>query len=214
MSRRFTDDERRRINQDLDRAARQIMGPRGVRKTTIDELAHTAGIAKGSFYRFYSGKEALAFRLVAQWERDFHRGIERRFRRSAPHGVHETAMVLQAVFLEDFPRSVAETGMYGLFDPEEIAYLQRRADPEHLQIMEEQDLRLFEKLESLLAEAGLRPAVEKNVIIAGLRVLFEGAQAVLRNNPSGPLQPTDYQEGFARLLEGFLATTFAEHAPA
>ncbi len=58
------------------------MGLRGVRKTSIDELVREAGISKGSFYRFFPGKEALALEVLARWEREFHQGIQQRFRSS------------------------------------------------------------------------------------------------------------------------------------
>jgi AcrR family transcriptional regulator len=213
MPRRFTGDEELRIREALRSAARSIIGPRGVRKTTIEELAHAAGISKGSFYRFYSGKEELALEMLAIWERSFHRQIEQRFHAAQPAGSTEAAVVLKAVFVEDFPRQMKLSGMQGLFDAAEIDYLRQRASAEHIQQMDEQDLRLFERLAPLFAEAGLIAAADDRVIIAALRLLFDSSMAVLRHPSGGPLQAEHYHEAIARLIEGLFLVMFrAEQA--
>lgn len=84
MPRKFRTDEEETIRGALLEAAARIMGARGVRKTTIDELVREGGISKGSFYRFFPGKEALALEVLARWERDFHLHIRRFFQESAP----------------------------------------------------------------------------------------------------------------------------------
>ncbi|MFN2310493.1 MAG: TetR/AcrR family transcriptional regulator [Spirochaetia bacterium] len=214
MPRRFTEDEEIRIKTALWESARGVMGMRGVRKTSIDELVNAAGIAKGSFYRFYPSKEALALEILAEWEREFHKGIARRFEDSAPHGHAETAQVLRAVFLEDFPQQVQASGLQGLMDAEEIAHLHQRSDAPHRHRMDEQDLRLFERLRPLFLAAGLRPAVTEEVIIAGLRLLFDAGLSTLRGDSSGPqtLGPEHYHQAFSELLHGFLLRVFSSTA--
>lgn len=213
MPRRFTADEEQRIGAALVEAGRRIMGLRGVRKTSIDELVNAAGIAKGSFYRFYPSKEALALEILAEWEREFHQGISRRFAASAPHGHAEVADVLRAVFLEDFPQQVQESGLQGLMEAEEIAHLQQRSDAEHRRLMDEQDLRLFERLRPLFVAAGLQAAVPEKVIISGLRLLFDAGLSTLGSQPTGPLEPAHYHHAFSELLHGFLLRVFNTSPP-
>lgn len=220
MPRKFTPREEQEITRALREAGRTIMGSRGVRKTSIDDLVRSAGISKGSFYRFYQSKEALALEVLAEWERDFHAGIEERFRLTAPRGSRATAALLSRVILEDFPRRMMESGMQGLFDPEEIAHLTRTAEERERRIMDEQDLRLFARLRPLFLDAGLEPAEDEKVIIAGLRIIFEAGAGVLRSAgtvaslPSSsatampPLEPHHFQQGFAYILEGFLDRVF------
>lgn len=240
MPRRFTPREEQRIGKALKTAGHAIMGARGVRKTSIDELVRTAGISKGSFYRFFSSKEALALEVLAEWERDFHAAIEERFRLAAPRGTKESATVLSGIILEDFPRRMVASGLQGLLNPEEIDYLARAATAEEVRIMDEQDIRLFQRLRPLFFAAGLVPAVEDEVIIAGLRMIFEAGSGLLRGDggdesggggamttdesdrvvPQGgqhpaqrtapSLEPHHFHQAFGRLLEGFLEQAFRQ----
>lgn len=213
MPRRFTADEEQRIEAALVEAGRGIMGLRGVRKTSIDELVHAAGIAKGSFYRFFPSKEALALNILAEWEREFHEGIARRFEESTPHGHAQAAEVLRAVFLEEFPQQVQESGLQGLMEAEEIAHLQQRSDAEHRRLMDEQDLRLFERLRPLFLAAGLEPAVPDEVVISGLRLLFDAGLSTLGSHTTGPLESAHYHHAFNELLHGFLLRVFNTTSP-
>lgn len=65
----FSEEEQTRIRQDLLRQGEQIFARQGVRKTTIDQLTGAAGIAKGSFYRFFPTKEALFIAILDDIER-------------------------------------------------------------------------------------------------------------------------------------------------
>ena len=210
MPRRFNEDEEARIRATLHAAGRTIIGSRGVRKTTVEELTRAAGIAKGSFYRFYASKEELALTLLAEWERGFHDAIATRFGTSKPRGAERTADVLLEIFLADFPTQVAASGMQGLFHPDEIAYLQQRADSAYLQIMDEQDLRLFDRLTPLLRSAGLRPAAEPVVIIAALRLLFDAALSLLaaQSVPAAAITTEHTRNALRALIHGSLLVLF------
>lgn len=55
----FTDEERERVREALLEAGREQFARFGREKTTIAELTDAAGIADGTFYRFYDSKLAL-----------------------------------------------------------------------------------------------------------------------------------------------------------
>lgn len=59
MPRAFTEAEKQTIRARLLRAGRELFSHYGLRKTTVEELARAAGIAKGTFYLFFPSKEAL-----------------------------------------------------------------------------------------------------------------------------------------------------------
>lgn len=75
MPPRFTDEERTRITDALLAAGYELFTTQGLRKTSLDDLAGRAGIAKSSFYAFFDSKEQLYLELlirqapeiVAQW---------------------------------------------------------------------------------------------------------------------------------------------------
>ena len=66
MPRAFTEEERTRIRTSLIEAGRTCFLTYGIRKTTIDDLVKLAGIAKGSFYQFFTSKENLYLELFIQ----------------------------------------------------------------------------------------------------------------------------------------------------
>jgi AcrR family transcriptional regulator len=66
MPRAFTTEEKARIRASLISAGRTCFLKYGIRKTTIDDLVTQVGIAKGSFYQFFSSKENLYLELFMQ----------------------------------------------------------------------------------------------------------------------------------------------------
>ncbi|USK57892.1 TetR/AcrR family transcriptional regulator (plasmid) [Cytobacillus solani] len=61
---KFTDYEKEQIKQDLLVKGRKIFIKYGLVKTSIDEIIHECGIAKGTFYKFFSSKEELYFEIL------------------------------------------------------------------------------------------------------------------------------------------------------
>jgi AcrR family transcriptional regulator len=62
----FKSGERERIRARLRAAGAESFAARGLRKTTLDDLARAAGIAKSSFYSFFDNKEALYLDLMLE----------------------------------------------------------------------------------------------------------------------------------------------------
>ncbi len=67
----FSARKRAFIQEKLIRTAAELFAQSGVRKTAIDRITAATGIAKGSFYAFYSSKEHLYTAVLA----DVHRSI-------------------------------------------------------------------------------------------------------------------------------------------
>jgi AcrR family transcriptional regulator len=64
----FTQHERDAIREKLLTCGRTLFTRHGLKKTTIDELAACAGIAKGSFYTFFESKELLFLEILEEQE--------------------------------------------------------------------------------------------------------------------------------------------------
>ena len=66
MPRALTQAERQATRNRLLAAGRELFARYGLRKTTVEELAHAAGIAKGTFYLIFPSKEALYGQVLFQ----------------------------------------------------------------------------------------------------------------------------------------------------
>jgi AcrR family transcriptional regulator len=71
MPRSFTNQESETIRTLLLKSGEEMFSRYGLKKTSVEELARAAGIAKGSFYRFFPSKEALYFTCLERQERAF-----------------------------------------------------------------------------------------------------------------------------------------------
>lgn len=60
----FSMEDRERIRKQLLTEGRRMMLERGITKTNIDELADHAGIAKGTFYNFFSSKQDFILEII------------------------------------------------------------------------------------------------------------------------------------------------------
>lgn len=68
MARPFSADEKDRIFMNLKAAGRKLFTRYGLKKTAVGDLTRQVGIAQGSFYQFYSSKEALYFSILEDEE--------------------------------------------------------------------------------------------------------------------------------------------------
>lgn len=66
MPRAFNDQEIKRIRAILLKSGRAAFLKRGLKGATIDHLAVSAGIGKGSFYQFFRNKEELFLELFSE----------------------------------------------------------------------------------------------------------------------------------------------------
>lgn len=66
MPRAFSAKEEILIRDHLIRTGRDLFARQGVRRTSVEQLSSGAGIAKGSFYKFYLSKEVLFFEILEQ----------------------------------------------------------------------------------------------------------------------------------------------------
>lgn len=73
MTSAFTEKEKLIIQSALKEAAKHYASTIGIRKTTVDELAESAGISKGAFYKFYETKESLFFEMLEDYHDEFYK---------------------------------------------------------------------------------------------------------------------------------------------
>jgi AcrR family transcriptional regulator len=61
---RFSDKKRAELREKIQKTSLVLFSKYGIKKTTIDDVAKATGVAKGTFYLFYSSKEELIFELI------------------------------------------------------------------------------------------------------------------------------------------------------
>ena len=163
MPRAFTKDETALIRARLADAGRAEFARRGLRGTTIDDLARAAGISKGAFYRFFESKESLLLALLDEDEIAMHAEIEALVRAEPERGIDvlvDTAL--------DAVRSNPLLPV--LMAPEVLRVLEARPAAEQNALLE-RDERLVDRVLSVLAEAGATLEVPRPALLGLLRSL-------------------------------------------
>ncbi len=69
MPKKFTNQEREWIEHKLLVEGRRSFEALGLKKTSVEDLTKTAGIAQGSFYLFFGSKEELYYRILQEDEK-------------------------------------------------------------------------------------------------------------------------------------------------
>ena len=65
----FTPEQRDELKRSIKQNALRYYGEKGIRKTTVSELAASVGIAKGTFYNFYTSKGELTADILKDFDR-------------------------------------------------------------------------------------------------------------------------------------------------
>lgn len=163
MPRAFTADETSRIRARLCEAGRSTFAQRGLRGTTIDDLAHAAGISKGAFYRFFDSKEGLLLALLDEDETSMHAEIEAAVRAEPHRGIDVlVSSALDAVRINPL--------VPVLMSPEGMRALDSRPSLEREALLE-RDVRLVDRVLAVLAEAGVALSIPRTALVGLLRSL-------------------------------------------
>lgn len=128
MPKAFTPAEKKKISTQLQKAGLERFRQNGIRAARVDDICRDVGIAKGSFYAFYSSKEDL-FMAMAD-ERDLkHKADMIEMLESAEGSPREILeqffdFMLERIQTDPVLRIVRDTG--------ELAHLARKVPPERL----------------------------------------------------------------------------------
>lgn len=61
--------------QELMRHATHFFSTKGFHQTSVQEIAHGAGISKGAFYKHFDSKENLFTELMKRYQQDLHSAL-------------------------------------------------------------------------------------------------------------------------------------------
>ena len=160
----FAEREKQNIRAKLREAAETCLARFGVQKTTVDLLAKMAGIAKGSFYKFYPSKEELFFEVLEHYQNAAVEEIADRFRRMAP----VTPDAFAAAMLELFQKT-RRSFIVTLLENREFEVLFRKLPEDRVKRHHVFDDRM---VENLFRHARLRKDVDAGMAAAALRAVF------------------------------------------
>ena len=166
MPRIFTPEDREAIRLTLIKAGREHFLRYGLRRTNVEELARAAGIAKGTFYRFFDSKEDLCLEIYDEEEVRLAGRIQEILCR------HEDPRdALRAVMLFSIDVMKHDSLLVQLQQTGEYALLARGVGKKKLARHQENDVSAAASLLEALRAKGARPAVEPRVLAAVLRAV-------------------------------------------
>jgi AcrR family transcriptional regulator len=163
VPRPFTTDETDQIRARLLQAGREAFARRGVRATTVEDLAHAAGISKGAFYRFYPSKEALFMALLDDYETAVHREVEAAVRADPAHGVD--------LLVDASVHAIDRNPLIPVLMSDEGLRVIQAITPDQREALLSRDVRLVRRVLGVLGEHGLSPGVSERVLLGLLRSL-------------------------------------------
>ncbi|MBB3729979.1 TetR/AcrR family transcriptional regulator [Nonomuraea dietziae] len=125
----FSEAERARITEQLLATATHLFSTQGLRKTSLDELTTPAGIAKTSFYAFFTCKEDLYFEAALRQNEEVRRRV-------IGEGLHQGADTRDALrrFLRATVRELDTNPLYRrlMSHPDEMEAVAARLTPERM----------------------------------------------------------------------------------
>ncbi len=161
---RFSDTEKEMIREKLLREGERLFVAHGVKKVTVDDLVQAAGIAKGSFYAFYTNKEHLYMDIIEQCQMKLWQELDDFL---ADH----KDLRPQELTKRSFGRMLEGVKEYPILvktDSAVMSYLQRKLPQDVLDAHGFEDSKALVKLQ----EYGVRFAYELPVVAKALQALY------------------------------------------
>lgn len=164
MSSPFTEQEKEKIRTALKESARRCASTLGMRKTTVDQLAESAGISKGAFYSFYETKEHLFFEVLENWHSELYDAAWKMWLKRAdlPHPDRVAEALLEAC------RVMESNSMMGFFENDLPALLRKMPADDLKRHYHSDTVHIGE----LVKRSGVRLKVSPDVFSAAVRGLM------------------------------------------
>lgn len=160
---KFSDSEKQMIQEKLHTEGERLFTLYGIKKVTVDDLVKAAGIAKGSFYAFYSNKEYLYMSILERIQRKVWQDMDvflDGHRTLLPKELMKKALLWSLDQLQKYP-------MLLLVDTETVDYLFRKLPKEMIELHTQEDAFFLRKLQ----EYGISFNCEADLAAKALQVL-------------------------------------------
>jgi AcrR family transcriptional regulator len=163
MPRAFSETERTAIRERLLAAGQDLFVRRGIRATTVEQLARAAGISKGAFYFFYPSKEALFFAIIEEIET----AMQARLEEQVAEAPHDAMRLLLRASLQ----AREENPLFDVATSEEALAVMRTMRPEEQEAFLRRDIEMTRSIAARLAAAGVTVQVSPEVLAGLLRAM-------------------------------------------
>ena len=163
MPRAFSDPEREAIRARLVAAGQELFARRGIRSTTVEQLARAAGISKGAFYFFFPSKEALFFAIVE----DVEQTMQARLEAQVAQAPRDAVRLLLRASLE----ARDENPLFAVATSEEAVAVMRTMSPAEQEAFLRRDIEMTESIAAHIEAAGIDLSVSPVVLAGVLRAL-------------------------------------------
>lgn len=167
MPRGFSENQMQLLREKLINAASSALVNTGVRKTTVEDLAKSAGISTGAFYKFFASKETLFFAIYDRAEEELKADFIRRLDASA-----ELSSAAIRGAIQQLLRSEEMQTLLRLLQKDELDYLLRGIDSEILQVHLQKDTAYLQQVIEKLSLHGWIVNAEIPLILSYLQALF------------------------------------------
>jgi len=168
MARTFTSRESELIRDSLISRGKELFAAQGIRKTTVDDLVAAAGIAKGSFYKFFPSKEDLYLEILEKEEADLRLSIDEDLIR----GDTLTVDNIKKFFMTFIQFMNTSPLILNLFQEQALDHLMRRLDPVRLQKHMENDEVWAREIFKDWQSAGYLKTMDPEVFASVMRTVF------------------------------------------
>ena len=168
MPKSFTEKESEQIRKTLMIKGQELFSTVGLKKTTVDDLVKSAGIAKGSFYKFFTSKEILYLEILEEIETN----IRSSMATANLEGKELTREGIKA-FLSDIITSIDKNPiLLKMFDEKALELIMRKIPQERIEKHMENDSNWFAGLFKSWREEGYLPDTDEDVFSALFRSVF------------------------------------------
>ncbi len=166
MSPQFNDKEKQSIREALLAAGKDLFAKFGLKKTNIDDLTHRAGIAKGSFYRFFQSKEELYFDIFLIKEKKLRENL------FTHTGTAVTPEHFKTLLFKGFSKIWRDPILRRLYTTDEYKLLLRKLPKEKIRQHTDQDVDFLLPLILKWQKEKRMVDIKPDLIVSALRSIF------------------------------------------
>lgn len=167
MPRGFSENQTQQIREKLISSAFDAVPRTGVRKTTVEDLAKSAGISTGAFYKFFPTKETLFFVVYDRLEE----GLKTEFTQFLESSARLSAASIGA-YIKGILRSEPMQILLRFLQKEDMEYMLRGVAPECVEDHLQKDVSFMREVIHQCGVRGVQVTDNEALILAYLQALF------------------------------------------